>query len=120
VKVTVDERHADPRIGRVRVGDTVRLGTAIGVTMEPDWLWARLVGILKRHEGIGPYVLRKYVDGDGWYPTGEYVRTSFIGLVPWTGAGVRTAHRDCPNCNDTGRRETVGMVCPICGHDYAP
>lgn len=29
-------------------------------------------------------------------------------------------HETCPNCLNPEARETKGMVCPSCGHDYAP
>lgn len=32
----------------------------------------------------------------------------------------RYSHEDCPNCLDPDVRETKGMVCQWCGHDYAP
>lgn len=84
-RIALDERHDDPRIGRARPGDEVRIGAAIGHVNEPRWLWARLVGII--HDRTPrPYLLREYRPGDGWYPTGDLLRTSIIGLVPWEGA----------------------------------
>jgi len=83
-RIITDARHDDPRIGLVKSGEQVRLGTALGVAMEPSWLWARLVGIAHT-TGPRRFIVRKYRPGDGWYPTGEYLRTTIIGLVPWDG-----------------------------------
>lgn len=78
VKVTADPE----RMGIRRPGDPVELGTAIAYALEPSALYARLVGI--RHGDVAqPFVVRRYVDGDDWYPTGEYENIADFGLVPW-------------------------------------
>lgn len=28
-------------------------------------------------------------------------------------------HEDCPNCLNRETRETTGMICQLCGHDYS-
>ncbi len=86
----------DPRYGLARIGEPVRIGTAIAYQIEPDELLARLVGIIRPTASDTPvrYVLREYVAGDGWFPTGPYfTTTTFIGLVPWTGTSSSNRSR---------------------------
>jgi hypothetical protein len=69
-------RHAFP-------GDPIRLGTCIGYGQEPGSRLGRLVAII--HEPgreIERYVVRRYAPGDGEFPTGTYITTSHVFLIP--------------------------------------
>ena len=65
--------HANP-------GDTVRLGVCLGNPLEAGERWGRLVAIRHKEVGMQHFVVRKYREGDGAFPTGEYVATWL--LVP--------------------------------------
>lgn len=67
-----------------RPGQRATLGDEIGFAMEPDYLYARLVGILKDPKAAKWAIVRRYQPGDRvGVPTGEYYRVWL--LVPWTG-----------------------------------
>lgn len=79
-----------------------KLGDELGYNMEPDKLWARLVGIRKDPNVTKWAVIRLYRECDRvGVPTGEY-RVAWM-LVPWTG----TTH---PQPKYIGRKGTIAPL----------
>jgi hypothetical protein len=67
----------------VGVGDTAEIGDLVGMAMEPDYLYARVVGFRTAADPAMRAVLRRFRPDDGRWPTGGYVSTWC--LIPWTG-----------------------------------
>src|SRR6476619_3178706 len=66
----------------VKPGERVKLGVVVGVAMEPDMRWARVVAIRhKEKDGAQKIILREFKPQDRLWPTGRYVTSAFV--VPW-------------------------------------
>jgi hypothetical protein len=86
-----------------KVGQNAEIGDTVAIGCEPGERYARIVGFLKQYEGIGPFLIRTFQHGDGWYPTGEYRRTSQVGITPIIGPEPDEVKLTTPGCMERAR-----------------
>ena len=67
-----------------KAGDSPRLGDTVPHPQEPAMRLGRIVGVCKDDEKVQRYWIRKFHKEDGWFPTGEWVRTWMV--IAWMGA----------------------------------
>jgi hypothetical protein len=69
-------------------GQPVQIGVCLSYAIDMTTRWVRLVAI--RHGDVKEFhrfIVREYKEGDTDFPTGKYMTTSTLGLVPHTGHG---------------------------------
>lgn len=62
-------------------GDPLKLGVVLGIAIEPDMRWARVVAIPRGTNDPRKVLLREFKPQDRLWPTGRYIHSSF--LVAW-------------------------------------